>query len=479
VGFIRVVGIGQAEEHGLPDACLAALRHSAVIVTAPATVQTVSDLGIAGVQVLSYEEAGIAGSADRDALVGGIVALAERGDVAVASAGYPFMREGLVSGLLTASATPLEVLPGVSPLQALLLAFDVDITADVDIIDARSLRVAPLTRGCHLVVTGVSNLALARRVAERLSETFDPGHPAVVAHTGGDALRLAMTTIGDLAASVTPGEDAAVYVSPVQVARPGGFDELVRIMAILREPQGGCPWDLAQDHMSLRTHMIEEAYEAVEAIEAADERALAEELGDVLLQIVFHARIAEEAGAFDIDDVTGGIVGKLRHRHPHIFGTARADTPAAVLERWEALKREEKGKSDQGLLDSIPHALPALMAAQKISRRAVSVGFEWDTVEDVWDKVAEETAELRATQPGTPEALDEVGDLLFTVVNVARKMGVDAEEALRAANAKFRRRFGSMEREAAVAGRTLADMDMEALEAAWQRAKLAERAGEG
>jgi tetrapyrrole methylase family protein/MazG family protein len=194
----------------------------------------------------------------------------------------------------------------------------------------------------------------------------------------------------------------------------------------------------------------------------------------VLLQVVFHAQIASEEGRFDIDDVADAIVTKLRRRHPHIFGDAVADTPEEVVKRWDAIKRTEKPET--GLLDGIAPTLPALTYAEKISRRAVSVGFEWETVEDVWDKVHEEIDELKATSPCSPEAEDELGDLLFTVVNVGRKMGVDPEQALRGTCAKFIRRFSVMERVATEQGQDLAEMGIEDMEALWRRAKDEERA---
>jgi tetrapyrrole methylase family protein/MazG family protein len=253
------------------------------------------------------------------------------------------------------------------------------------------------------------------------------------------------------------------------------FDDLVRIMAVLRAPDG-CPWDREQTHMSLRRHLLEESYEAVAAIESGDDAEIRDELGDILLQVVFHAQIAAEEGRFDIDDVATAIVEKLERRHPHIFGDAVANTPEEVLTRWDAIKRTENvEKRHTGLLDGIAPTLPALAYAEKISRRAVGVGFEWETVDDVWDKVHEEIAELQETDHGTPEAEDELGDVLFTLVNVGRKMGIDPEQALRMTCAKFIRRFSAMERFAAETGRELADMGIEEQEALWRRAKEGER----
>ncbi len=250
-----------------------------------------------------------------------------------------------------------------------------------------------------------------------------------------------------------------------------GFGEFVRMIEVLRGP-GGCPWDRAQDHLSLRRHMLEEAYEAVAAIDAGDDAELADELGDVLLQVVLHAQIASDEGRFDIDEVVSRISDKIVRRHPHIFGEATADSPDEVVVHWNAIKREEKAGG--GLLDTIPDALPALMRAEKISRRVVSVGFEWETLDEVWDKVHEEIDELKATEPGSAHAAEEIGDLLFTIVNLARKQGIDAEEALRGTCGKFASRWSEMERTALERGLDIAQLGADGLEELWHDAKSKE-----
>ncbi|TLM78281.1 MAG: nucleoside triphosphate pyrophosphohydrolase [Actinobacteria bacterium] len=266
-------------------------------------------------------------------------------------------------------------------------------------------------------------------------------------------------------------------------APAGGFEEFVAIVARLRAPDG-CPWDRAQTHATLRTHMLEEAYEAVAAIDEGDHAHLADELGDVLLQVVLHAQIAADEGAFTIGDVTAGISEKIRRRHPHIFGDAVAATPEEVMHRWDAIKAGERANAAAGeadapgapaaepsALDGVTPTLPALMYAQKISRRAVAVGFEWEDLDGVWTKVHEEIDELKATEPGSPEAAHEVGDLLFTVVNLARKQGLDAETCLREACERFSARFRDMERRAREDGVTLQGMHIEDMEGRWQAAK--------
>ena len=249
---------------------------------------------------------------------------------------------------------------------------------------------------------------------------------------------------------------------------PGSFYDLVHLVGVLRGPDG-CPWDLEQTPMTLRKNVIEEAYEVVSAIEAPERHALAEELGDLLLQIVFQAQMAAEEGLFDIDDVTRSITEKLERRHPHVFEGLDVSGPEDVIRTWDAIKRDEKAGAS--VLDGVPAGLPSLARAQKISRRAAGIGFDWETVEDVWAKVHEEIDELKAAESGTDEVAAEVGDVLFTVVNVARKLGVDAEIALRDACDRFGDRFTEMEREAKDGGRDLTAMGADDMERLWQDAK--------
>ncbi len=254
-------------------------------------------------------------------------------------------------------------------------------------------------------------------------------------------------------------------------ANDHGFGAFVEVIAALRAP-GGCSWDREQTHASIAKNMVEEAYEAVHAIETEDVAGLSEELGDVLLQVVLQSQIAADAGEFSIDDVVAGITDKIVRRHPHVFGDAVvADTAHEVHRRWDEIKRQEKAAKGTGLLDEVPHALPALMLAQTISRKAVSAGFEWQSLDGVIDKLHEEVAELAETEPGSPEAADEIGDILFTVVNLARKQGVDAETALRGTCEKFRSRWAAMEGFAAEAGSDVAELSAEGQELLWQRAK--------
>lgn len=280
------------------------------------------------------------------------------------------------------------------------------------------------------------------------------------------------------------------------MAKHAEFNDFVETIAALRAPDG-CPWDREQTHASIAKNMIEEAYEAVDAIESGDVAHLREELGDVLLQVVLQSQIAADGAEFTIDDVCRDVNEKMIRRHPHVFGDAKAKSAGDVLELWDAVKLGEKGASDvqaeslgkarEGLLDGVPASFPALMQAQKISRKAVSVGFEWNTIEDVWEKVAEEVDELKQAFAAAPKtdkgavaeeakaAVEmEFGDVLFTLVNVARKMGIDAESALRASCGKFRHRWAFIEGAAWVQGRTVEDLSMDEMQALWDEAKAHE-----
>ncbi|WP_375464166.1 nucleoside triphosphate pyrophosphohydrolase [uncultured Methylobacterium sp.] len=280
------------------------------------------------------------------------------------------------------------------------------------------------------------------------------------------------------------------------------FRTLARIMAELRDPERGCAWDAAQTFASIAPYTIEEAYEVADAIERGDLDDLREELGDLLLQVVFHARLAEEVGAFDLDDVAAAITAKLIRRHPHVFdahGGLRADgglrDPAAIAEQWEAIKAVERsrrparaaGRDDSPARDDplagdeslagIARALPALTRAEKIARRAAAHGFDWSDPVEVVAKVREETDEVaEALRAGDPAALtEEIGDLLFSVANLARHAGVDPEAALRAGNDKFVRRFAGMVARLRADGLTLVGSDLAAMEAAWAAVKRSER----
>jgi len=253
------------------------------------------------------------------------------------------------------------------------------------------------------------------------------------------------------------------------------FDELVAIMAKLRAP-GGCPWDREQTFDSIKPYTVEETYEVLEAIDNRDWPGLCEELGDFLLQAVFYAQMASEEGHFEIADALDAICEKLIRRHPHVFADANAKTADDVKVRWDQIKAEEKrkrGEKPKGLLDGVPRAMPALVEAQQISAKAAGAGFDWENIHQVADKVREELSELeQARDTAIPDEVEgEIGDLLFTIVNLARFLKVDPEQALRKTNAKFRRRFSHVEQGLESQGKSFSGSTLQEMEELWQQAK--------
>ncbi len=262
------------------------------------------------------------------------------------------------------------------------------------------------------------------------------------------------------------------------------ISRLIEIMARLRDPNGGCPWDLEQDFQSIRHYTIEEAYEVSDAIERGDMGDLREELGDLLLQPIYHAQMAKEAGHFDIGDVIFSVTSKLIRRHPHVFGEVEAGSSEASERRWEVIKAEERadkaarqGNDTPSLLDDVPQALPALARAEKLTKRAAKVGFDWPDFAAVRAKVEEELEEVSAAQAEANEAAmrEEIGDLLFAVANLARKAGVDAEAALRDANAKFTRRFHYVEERCREDGIEPKDAGLERLDGYWNEIRRGDK----
>ncbi len=318
---------------------------------------------------------------------------------------------------------------------------------------------------------------------------FPPDVPALIVNPGrGDTLTSLLRTVypsGHVVKGLLPDarlvelslddlvaveELTALLVPPLD--KFTSFESFQEVIAHLRAPEG-CPWDREQTHLTLRKHLLEEAYETLDAIDAQDAAMMREEFGDLLLQVVLHAQIASEMGEFGMADVIKGVNDKIIRRHPHVFGSVQVDGVGQVLSNWEKLKADERkanGTDAKGLLDGLPAALPALSLAHEIQDRVARVGFDWPTLDGVLDKIREEIDEVRAAADESAVAA-ELGDLLFALVNFARWKKVDAEFALREANLRFRRRFAYVEQQARAQGVTLSQMPLEAMEALWQDAK--------
>lgn len=250
------------------------------------------------------------------------------------------------------------------------------------------------------------------------------------------------------------------------------IQRLLNIMSRLRDPQGGCPWDLKQTYATIVPYTLEEAYEVADAIARESFDELKDELGDLLFQVVFYAQMAKEQGRFEFDDCVAAICDKLERRHPHVFGDVSADNAEAVLKNWEALKSaERKDVGQHSVLDNIPQAMPALSRAYKLQKRCANVGFDWLDVQGCWDKVKEEIIEVEQCESGSEELAEELGDLMFALVNVVRKHKLDPEAVLRAANSKFEKRFRAVEQALAEQGKSPEQSDLAEMDALWNKVK--------
>ena len=328
-----------------------------------------------------------------------------------------------------------------------------------------SAHVPPFPPDAPALILGIDSRDLALRVRDVLLEAYPRKHVIQVVESGKsrDERELGGLENWDFSGSTC-------WFVP-ELGEGTSFESFAEIVAHLRAPNG-CPWDREQTHESLRKHLLEEAYEAISAIDAGDFSHMREEFGDLLLQIVLQSQIANEEERFNVNQVIHDIHSKIVRRHPHVFGDVEVDGVDGVLANWEKLKEKERGKrkDDKGILDGVPISLPALTQAQEYQDRAARVGFDWNQIDDVLDKVKEEIEEIKRAETDF-ELASEMGDLFFVLVNLARWKQVDAESALRGTNAKFKKRFAHVEQGAKKQGRVLSDLTLDEMESLWQEAK--------
>lgn len=412
-----------------------------------------------------------------------IVRLGQRQQgVIYAVPGHPTFDEPttpLIRSLAETHNIPVTIIPGLSLLQATITALKIDAPGNLQLVQTAELiglHHPPLETDRPAMITHLSQNIVAN-VQKTLSNAYpDNFQITIVQNAGAESEHTWECELSRLNAQ--PYSDNA-FTSLYLPAAPlqSGFSTFQETIAHLRAPDG-CPWDREQTHQTLRPYLLEEAYEVLEALDTNDPVALAEELGDLLLQIVLHTQIAIDSGEFKMGAVIDHINRKLIRRHPHVFGDLNVSSASEVTTNWEAIKKAEKaakGQSDEkaSALDGVPDALPALAQAMTISKRAVRVGFEWPNIEGVLDKIIEEAKEI--TEANDEKHLEsEIGDLLFSAVNLARWRGIDAETALRTTNARFSRRFKKMEALAAEQSRSLANMSIEEMDALWEQAKQQE-----
>jgi tetrapyrrole methylase family protein/MazG family protein len=398
------------------------------------------------------------------------------GGVIYAVPGAPFVAEATapeIARRARATGIPLRIVHGLSFVEPMLSALGVDLlpqTAVVDALDLATQHHPLFPPSAPVLIAQVYSQRVAGELKITLMAQYPDEHPVRLIHAAGTAdERIEDLPLHEIDRSEHIGYLTALYVPAL--GEHTSFEEFQELIAHLRAPQG-CPWDREQTHLSLRRNLIEEAYEVLDAIDAEDPAAMQEEFGDLLVQVVLHAQIATEAGEFRMSDVLHGIITKLISRHPHVFGDVDIKTADAVIANWEQLKaKERKAKGvERGILDGVAAALPALTQAEAYTSRAARVGFEWPNYEGIMGDVAEEIREFQTAETDE-ERESEFGDVLFALVNLSRWLKVDAEAALRAANARFKNRFSYVEAGAKKQGRELKDMTLGEMDALWDEAK--------
>jgi len=391
--------------------------------------------------------------------------------------GHPFVAEATgpeIARRARQEGLPLRIVEGLSFLDPVYSALGLDPyphTALVDALELATAHVPSFPPSSPAIIAQLHSTAVAADVKLTLMALYPDEHPVQLVHAAGTAqARVESLALYEIDRSPSIGLLTALYVPPLGPAT--SFEAFQEIIAHLRAPDG-CPWDRQQTHLSLRTYLLEEVYEVLAALDAEDAQSLKEEFGDLLLQIVLHAQIAMEEGEFTMSELLQGIHTKIVRRHPHVFGDLELKDAQGVLQNWERLKEKERhanGNAEASLLDGVALALPALVQAEQYQLRAARVGFDWPDIQGVLDKLEEELLEVHAAQ-GTDERADEIGDVLFAVVNLARWYNLDPESALRAANQRFKSRFYYIEQAARAQGRSISDMTIDEMEAKWQEAK--------
>jgi tetrapyrrole methylase family protein / MazG family protein len=401
--------------------------------------------------------------------------------VVYAVPGHPYVAEATCPEIVRRArleGISVQVVEALSFIEPTLTALGIDPLPHLTIVDAlelASVHAPPFPPDAPTLIAQIYSREVANDVKLTLMETYPDEHPVKLVHAAATSQQLVEDLpLHAIDQSASIGLLSSLYLPPLEQGT--SFESFQEIIAHLRAPDG-CPWDREQDHQTLRTNLLEETYEALAALDADDPDHMREEFGDLLLQITLHAQIANEYGEFNISQVIKGIYDKIIHRHPHVFGDWKVQGVENVLQNWEKLKAAERaeaeaetGSSQKGLLDGVEISLPSLAQAEEIQRRAARVGFDWPNITGVVDKISEECHELLAAEDLASRS-DELGDLLFSVVNLARHYEIDAESALRETNTKFRKRFGHIERSAKEQGKTVNDLTLDEMEVYWQQAK--------
>ena len=512
MGMITIVGLGPGAVGHLSLETMSIMQGCEQVILRTAVHPTVAELAKQGVKYTSCDDLYEAGASFEEVyqnVVDRVLAAAAKGDVVYAVPGSPLVAEKTVVLLreqAKAQAIGLTIKPSMSFLDLAYVALGIDPIAGLRIIDAQDFGAIADAGQYPLMITQVYSQLVASDLKIALMENLPDDYELYfLRNMGLPDEECRPVQLFELDRQPNIDHLTSVYISPMgeDEDMPSGimafgededeeenagetmvdtasFDDvdiqpLVDVMRTLREP-GGCPWDREQTHASIRSNMIEEVYEYLEAVDAEDTEGMREELGDILMQIVFHARMAEEAGRFDLQDVIDEVVDKLIRRHPHVFGETKVKGSEEVLVNWEAIKKTEKTERKH-VLDGVTQGLPALLRAYKLQGKAAKVGFDWQDVQGVWDKVREELGELQeALASGDQAAAEsELGDVLFALVNYARHYKIEPEVALNGTNNRFAKRFAHVESCVEASGKAWQDFSLEELDKFWDEAKRAEK----
>ncbi|MDF2682598.1 MAG: nucleoside triphosphate pyrophosphohydrolase [Brevibacillus sp.] len=489
--MIMVVGLGAGDLDQLPYGIYRTLKQAQHLYLRTQEHPVVAQLSVENIAFASfdeiYEQHESFEEVYADIVEKLFVSAQQHGEIVYAVPGHPLVAERTVQLLLEQGpdrGVQIEIGGGQSFIDPLFARLKIDPIEGFSLLDGTALKTDQVSPGLHTIIAQVYDVFVASDVKLTLMEVLPDDFLVTVATAVGVAgqERIETVPLYELDRLDHFGNLSLVYVPPARDERISyrQFSYLKDIVAILRSPDG-CPWDREQTHQSIRKNLIEETYEVLETIDDEDSDAMCEELGDLLMQIMLHSQIASEDGYFTVDDVVATLNEKLVRRHPHVFGEKSANDSEEALANWQEIKAQEKAAKGidttiQSKLAGIPRDLPALMYAYKLQKKAAQVGFDWDDVADVYGKVEEEYRELReATEE---ERAGELGDLLFAVVNLARFMGLDPEEALALTNNKFKQRFSYIEDKLREAGKSFDDTDLKEMDQWWEEAKqLGKRRG--
>lgn len=483
--MIKIVGLGPGSKDAITFGTLELLKSSSNVILRTEKHPTVKYLKEMGIAFQTYDEK-YEKSESFDDVYSSIAEdiikrYSEAGEVVYAVPGHPLVAEKSVEILLKLCKKQnieAEVLPAVSFIDVVMERLQIDPVRGLKIIDAFDIKNQILDKRIGLIVTQVYNKFIASDVKLALLEYYKDDTEIYFIRAAGvkDTESIRTMPLYELDRQGDIDYLTSIYI-PRDVENNKDFYDLLDIMEKLRSSDG-CPWDREQTHESIKKSMIEESYEVVEAIEKNDDNMVIEELGDVLFQIVFHAQLGKEEGIYNINDIISGICSKMIYRHPHVFGDSNCETSSDVIKKWDEIKKNEQGlKSHTDELKHVPKILPALMRADKVQKKAAKVGFDLDSIEGVFNKVLEEFYEVKNEYNASKKdrILEEVGDLIFSVVNVARFLDIDSEFALNYTIDKFIKRFEYIENEACNNNLRLEDMTLKQMDDLWNKSKSIEK----